>query len=231
MKYFLILSTFLLMLSCSTGKKTVDNTSANPYPTPPENLTPQYRGGGIGPVNITASNFFFKGELRQTDGKLTLFDCFTATTIPIDNKSGIYSELFSKFQSMYAAPVFVAMRGFISQMQGSKNQLVASYLINMHEATCNSDEIITGNWISNSMGTSPDGIIVMINNDFTFILNVNLPEKKLSIKGTWAMLSDSSIFFSYQQVTQYFSHTGTFDAAKSTIIVPTDKGAISLKKL
>ena len=81
------------------------------------------------------------------------------------------------------------------------------------------------------MGTAPDGIIVMINNDFTFSLNLNLPEKKLSIKGTWAMLSDSSIFFSYQQVTQYFSHTGTFDVSKSTIIVPTDKGAISLKKL
>lgn len=219
-----------MFIGCKTTNNTTTNQPVNQIQGEPVNLTPHYQSGGIGPVNIAASNFFFKGELRQSAGSLSLFDCFTATTIPIDSKNGIYSELFSKYQSMYVSPVFVELRGFISKNPSSANQLVASYLINMHESSCQPNQIITGNWISNSMGTSPDGILVEINPDYTFNLKINLPEKNLNISGIWSMLSNYSIFFSYQQVTQYFSHTGTFSQENDVIIIPTDKGAITLKK-
>ena len=185
---------------------------------------------GLGPVNVAASNFFFKGELKEQNGKLSLYDCFTSQIIPINNKSAIYTDLFSKFQSLYSAPVFVDMRGFLTTNKKSQTTLTATYLNNIYEAECNPSQNITGRWISDSMGTSPEGISLTVNSDYTFNLKFTLPNHQSSINGEWQMISNNSIFFSYQELNQYFSHNGTFSEDNNTLVISTDSGAITLKR-
>ena len=80
------------------------------------------------------------------------------------------------------------------------------------------------------MSTSPEGISLTSNDDFSFTLNISIPGHKSTINGEWQMTSNNTIFFSYQQISQYFTHNGTFSNDFVTMVVPTDYGSIMLRR-
>ena len=166
MKNSILFILVLFAVSCNSIKKSVNDIPATTTSQSSQPITQQFTG--LGPVNIAASNFLYKGELKEVNGKLNLLDCFTGRLIPINNKSGIYSDLFSKFQTSYSQPVYVVIRGFINQNKKSQTTLTATYLNNSYEGQCNDSDLITGNWISDSMSTSPEGISLTINDYFSF---------------------------------------------------------------
>ena len=216
MKLHYLIICILAFTACASVKES-KKQSVNTIPATQKQQQPFT---GVGPVNIAASNFYFKGELKKNGGDLSLYNCYTGQEIPLAKDQGIYNELNNLTNPN------IAIRGFIKKVN-NQNILTATYYLGEQQTGCLTSENMVGKWKC----TGIDKLTLVINPDYTFALNLDKPhDKSIDIKGEWLLTSPTAIFFSYYIISPYFNHNGIFHQDRGYITVHTVDGDIIFEK-
>lgn len=198
-----------------------------------------FQGGGVGPVIVSQSNFYFSGQFYIDGNKLFFLDCATGRSIPVQ-KSDQYQAVMDKYgkHKYYDFKMNLAtFRGFIHQ-ENMEQSLVVTYLNNL---TMNENCPINSNVIGTYVGVSeaPNGGpmlkgIMTMHGNYTFTMrtfNMNTGELLNATYGNWSFTGAGKLALFYTNNDPYLAPQATYNVSDGQVQFLNSQGtSFSLSK-
>lgn len=198
-----------------------------------------FQGGGIGPVVVSQSNFYFSGQFYVDGDKLYFLDCATGRSLPVQ-KSEQYQAVMDKYghHKYYDFKMNLAsFRGFIHQ-EKMEQSLVVTYLNNMtmgENCPINSNVIGTYVGVSEAPGNGPMlKAILTMHGNYSFTIrtfNMNTGNLLNATYGHWSFTDLGKLALFYTNNDPYLAPQAMYNSNDSQITFTNSQGvAFSLNK-
>ena len=227
---------FIVATSCGSSSTLPNATSTNNQTAIQSDIksdwTTQPNKSALNPgaINLSASNFYFSGNLTIASGEPQLLVCLTDAPLSIDTQQGIYEELQKEYSKLTAGKtesvqVQAQLRGYLQN-----GKLTVSYINSLTKGNaCTNKAVLCGNWVAKMPGNHNINATMKINSDFTFSAILS-GEVNQVITGQWLMTSNAEIALLYTVQSDAFGHHLSFNPQSMKIFIPTNDGTYLFTK-